>query len=89
MIEAVIFVPFIIIAATQIIKMLVPKVNGGVTIFVALALGVLVALVDKYIGIQDISVAQGLLLAGAAVGATVTASKAGGGAKGDETPPTA
>lgn len=83
-VPATVFVPFLIIAATQIIKMYVPKVNGAVTILVALALGVLVALLDTHIGVSDISVAVGLVLAGAAVGITVTASKAGGGAKGDE-----
>jgi hypothetical protein len=83
MIEALIFVPFIIIAATQVIKMFVPKVNGAWTILVALALGVLIALVDVHIGVTNITVAQGLLLAGEAVGISVAAAKAGGGAKGD------
>lgn len=83
-VPAAVFVPFLIIAATQVIKMYVPKVNGAVTILVALALGVLVALLDTHIGVSDINVANGLVLAGAAVGIVVTASKAGGGAKGDE-----
>lgn len=83
MVEATLFVPFLIIAVTQVIKMFVPKVNGAWTIIVALVIGVVIAVVDKNIGVTDISVAQGLLLAGMAVGITVTASKAGGGATGD------
>ena len=84
MIEATIFIPFLIIAVTQVIKMFVPKVHGGWTILVALVIGAIVAVVDGYIGVTDTSIAQGLVLAGAAVGITVTASKAGGGASGDE-----
>lgn len=87
MIEALIFVPFLIIAVTQVIKMFVPRVNSGVTILVALGVGVLVALLDTHIGVADISVAQGLVLAGSAVGITVAAAKAGGGAKGDNVNP--
>lgn len=84
MVEATVFVPLIIVAVTQIIKMFVPKVNGGVTILVALGLGVVVALVDTLIGIADISVAQGIILGLGAVGVSVLAGKAGGGVAGDE-----
>lgn len=83
MVEAIVFVPFLIIALTQVIKMFVPKVNGAITILVALAVGVFVALVDTHIGVSDITVAHGLLLAGEAVGIAVVADKAAGGAKGD------
>lgn len=84
LIEASIFVPFLILAITQVIKMFVPKVNGAWTIIVALVVGVIVAVVDTHIGVKDFSVAQGLLFAGEAVGIAVAFSKAGGGAKGDE-----
>lgn len=84
LIEAALFVPFIIIAVTQVVKMLVPKVSGAWTILVALAVGLVVSLVDVTIGVTDITIAQGLLFAGEAVGITVAFSKAGGGAKGDE-----
>lgn len=83
MVEAIVFIPFLIIAATQVIKMFVPKVNGAWTILVALAIGALVSVVDTHIGVADVSLAQGLMLAGAAVGVSVTAAKAGGGATGD------
>lgn len=85
MIEAAVFIPFLIIAVTQVVKMALPQVTGFVTILIALVVGLVVALVDTGIGVQDISVAQGLLLAGSAIGISTLASKAGGGAKGDDT----
>lgn len=87
LIEAALFVPFLIIAVTQVIKMFVPRINGGVTIVVALLVGVVIAFLDKTIGVTDITIAQGLLFAGEAVGIAVAFSKAGGGAKGDENTP--
>lgn len=85
LVQATIFIPLLIIAVTQIVKMFVPAVNGAITILVALALGVVVALVDTHIGVADINIAQGVVLALGAVGITVLASKAGGGAAGDGT----
>jgi hypothetical protein len=87
LVQATLFIPLLIVAVTQIIKMFVPAVNGAVTIVVALALGALVALVDTHIGVADINVAQGIVLGLGAVGVTVLASKAGGGAAGDGTTP--
>jgi peptidoglycan/LPS O-acetylase OafA/YrhL len=83
LVQASLLIPLLIIAVTQIIKMFVPAVNGAVTILVALGLGLLVALVDTHIGVADVNVAQGLVLALGAVGITVLAAKAGGGAVGD------
>jgi hypothetical protein len=85
LVQAAIFIPLLIVAVTQIIKMFVPAVNGAVTIVVALALGVVVALLDTHIGVADVNVAQGIVLGLGAVGVTVLASKAGGGASGDGT----
>jgi hypothetical protein len=82
-VSAGIIIPLLIIAITQIIKMFVPRVNGAVTIVVALIIGVLIALLDTHIGVADITIAQGLVLALGAVGVTVLANKAGGGANGD------
>jgi len=87
MIEAAIFIPFLIIAITQVVKMALPQVTGFVTILIALIAGVLVALLDTSIGVQDVTIAQGLMLAGSAVGISALASKAGGGAKGDDNVP--
>jgi len=77
MIDSVIFIGAVIIACTQFIKSLAPNVNGAVTIAVAVAVGVLVALLDTQIGIADISVAQGVLTALAAVGVHQTARQIG------------
>jgi len=86
MVEATIFIPLLIIAATQMVKMAFPQITGFLTIAVAFVVGVTVALVDKEIGVVDVTIAQGLVYALGAIGITAVAAKAGGGAKGDETP---
>lgn len=83
MVEAAIFVPLIIVAITQILKQWVPGIYGKLTVLIALVVGVLIALVDGLIGVTDINIAQGVVFALEAVGVTVLASKAGGGARGD------
>ena len=83
MVDASMFIPLVIIATTQMFKMAFPQISGFVTILIAFALGALVGAVDGSIGVSDVSVAQGLVYALEAVGVTVLASKAGGGAKGD------
>jgi hypothetical protein len=85
MVDAIVFIPLIIIAVTQMIKMALPQITGFVTILVAFCVGVVVALVDKEIGVQDVTIAQGLVYALGAIGITAVAAKAGGGAKGDDT----
>lgn len=84
MVEAAIFVPLIIIAVTQLLKQWVPGIYGKLTVLIAFAVGILVALVDGFIGVTDITIAQGIVFALEAIGVTVLASKAGGGARGDE-----
>lgn len=88
LVASTLFIPLIIIAVTQMIKMKFPQVTGFLTIAVAFVVGILVALVDTFIGVEDITVAQGLVLALPAIGITAAAAKAGGGAKGDEEVPT-
>lgn len=83
MIEAAIFIPLVIVALTQMVKMVLPKIEGFVTIIIAFAAGIVVAIIDTTIGVADITIAQGLVFALGAIGVTVLASKAGGGAKGD------
>lgn len=84
MVEAIVFIPLIIIAVTQMIKMVFPQITGFLTILIAFVVGVIVALVDTHIGVADVTVAQGLVLALGAVGVTTVAAKAGGGASGDQ-----
>lgn len=74
MIDSVLFIGAVIIAVTQAIKFVIPKVNGAVTIVVAGLLGLLVALIDTHIGVADVSVAQGILTGLAAAGVHTTAS---------------
>lgn len=85
--EAAIFIPLIIVAVTQMVKMALPQITGFVTIIIAFVVGLVVALVDTSIGVADVTIAQGLVLALGAVGITTLASKAGGGAKGDDNTP--
>lgn len=77
MVEAAVFLGAVIIAATQFVKFLAPNVNGAWTVLVAAGLGLLLALVDKEIGVTDITVAQGILLGLAAVGVHSTARQIG------------
>lgn len=84
-VSAAVFVPLLVIAITQLIKKYVTFVSGEVTVIVALVVGGVVGLVDHLIGVQDVSVAQGVVLAAGAVGLNILAAKAGGGSPGDET----
>ena len=84
MVEATLFIPLVIIAITQMVKMAFPRITGFLTIVIAFVVGIVVALVDRSIGVVDITVAQGLVYALGAIGVTVIAAKAGGGANGDE-----
>ena len=80
MVEATLFVPLMIVAVIQIVKMILPNVKGWLTIIVAIVLGVVVAMLDTHIGVTDITIAQGIVLALEAIGVTVLARKAGGNA---------
>lgn len=87
MVEATLFIPLIIIAVTQMLKMAFPQITGFLTVGIAFVVGIVVALVDKDIGVVDVTIAQGLVSALGAIGITTLAAKAGGGAKGDDTVP--
>ena len=84
--EAALFIGLIIVSITQMIKMFVPAVHGGVTILIAFAVGILIAVFDVLIGVEDITIAQGVYAALTAIGMSVLANKSGGGEKGDSTP---
>jgi hypothetical protein len=85
MVDASLFIPLVIVALTQLIKMGVPQVQGWVTVILAFVVGLVIALIDVLIGLTDISIAQGLIYALGAIGISVVAGKAGGGASGDQT----
>lgn len=84
LVPAAVFVPLLVVAVTQLVKKYVTFVSGELVVVVALIVGGLAALVDTHIGVQDFSVAQGVVLAAGAVGLNILAAKAGGGASGDE-----
>lgn len=73
-IDGIVFIGAVIIALTQVVKYIVPNINGAVTIGVAVLAGIVVALIDQLIGVSDLSVAQGVMAGLAAVGTVTTAS---------------
>ena len=77
MIDATLFIGTVIAGITQFIKLLSPKVGGAVTIAVAVLVGILVALIDKQVGITDITIAQGIMIAFGTVGVVGTAQMIG------------
>ena len=81
MIEGTIFIGAVIIAATQFVKFVAAafdkSVNGAITIAVAVGVGLLIAWLDTRIGVADLTIAQGVLIALAAVGVHSTAREIG------------
>lgn len=76
MLDSSILIGAIIIAITQAIKFLSPKVTGIVTMVIAVVVGAVIALLDTNIGLVNITVAQGILIALASVGVHTTATAA-------------
>lgn len=75
MVDSVLFIGTIIIALTELVKRVWPEaITGALTILIALLVGVLVALFGAMIGVVHVSVAEGLMIALAAVGVHTTAS---------------
>ena len=75
MVEATLFISAAIIGITEFIKTLSPKVSGALTIVVAVVVGLVVALSDAQIGVQGISIAQGIMTALGSVGVVTVANK--------------
>lgn len=73
MIDSIVFIVTVIAAVVQVIKYYVPKVSGAVTIIVAALVGLVVALLDTHIGIENISIAQGILTGLSAAGVVTIA----------------
>ena len=92
MVDATVLIALVIIAITQMIKMVSPRVGGWITILVAFVVAVVISLLSfvlpaEVIGIPQVSIGQALFSALTAIGITVAASKAGGGAAGDDSTP--
>ena len=88
MVDATVLIALVIIALTQMIKMASPRVGGWVTILVAFVVAIAISLLSfvlptEVIGIPHVSIGQAIFSALTAIGITVAASKAGGGAAGD------
>lgn len=77
LIDATIFIGAIIAGVTQFIKGLHPKVSGSVTILVAVVVGIIVALIDKQVGVADVTVAQGIMIALGTSGVVSTVQNVG------------
>lgn len=88
MVDATILIPLVIIAITQMLKMAFPAIKGWLTILIAFVVAIIVSLLSftlptEVLGVERISIGGALISALSAVGVTVLASKAGGGATGD------
>lgn len=69
MVEGAVFIGAVIAGVTRAIKLLAPEsVQGIVTVIVAVVVGIVVALLDTQIGVVNISVAQGIMIALGTVG---------------------
>lgn len=68
------FIGGIVIAITQQIKFLSLKITGVLTVIIAIIVGALIGMLDNQLGLPDITVAQGIWIAIAAVGAHTLAS---------------
>lgn len=79
LIPAIIFIPAVIAGMTQLIKSLSDTVRGPITILVALVIGIFIALIDTEVGVQDINIAQGIMLAFGTIGIVGTVKMNGGG----------
>lgn len=77
MIEGAVFIGAIVIAVTQALKSLSDLISGPVTTLVAVGVGIVIALVDVSIGVVDVSVAEGILIALGAVGTHTVAREIG------------
>lgn len=75
--EAVLFLSVVVVALTQLVKMLVPEqISGWLTVIVALVMGVLASLFASWLGLLPTTPAEGILAALGAIGLTTTADRA-------------
>lgn len=72
-ISAVVFIGTSIIAVTQFIKFLAPNVNGAWTILIAAGLGLLVSVIDTSIGVENVNIANGIMIGLSASGVVTVA----------------
>lgn len=68
------FIGLIVISLTQQLKFLSDRIVGIVTFIVAVIVGALIGMLDRQLGLPDITVAAGIWTAVGAVGAHTLAS---------------
>lgn len=76
-VEGVVFIGAVVVAIVDAIKSQVPNVQGALTVLVAGLVGGLLALVDVHVGMEDLTVAAGVLAGLAAAGAVGVAKRIG------------
>lgn len=79
MIEGTVFLGAVIIGVTRFVQLVSDKEtrNRAWIIVFAVIAGIVLALIDSEIGVTDISVAEGIMLALGAAGVVTTAEKVG------------
>lgn len=75
--DTTVFIGLVIAGVTEAIRLSVPKVNGSVTIVVAALVGFLIALVDKPIGLPNITIVAGITAGLATAGVVGIAKRFG------------
>lgn len=75
MVEAALFIGLVIIALVELVKYFVPQISGAATIGISIVVGILVALVDQLIGVTDVTIAEGIVIALGSSGAVAVAKK--------------
>lgn len=75
--DSALFVGAVVVAVVDAVKSLFPDVKGAITVLLAVAVGVLVALVDVEIGVADLTLAEGVMLGLAASGTVSVAKRIG------------
>lgn len=73
--EAIVLIGALIAGATQAIKLLSPAISGILTVVVAVVVGIVIAVVDTSVGVMDISIAQGIVIALSTVGVVSTVDR--------------
>lgn len=77
MVEGVVFIGAVVVAVVDAIKALVPQVTGAVTVLVAGLIGAILSVFDVHIGLEDLTVAAGVMAGLAAAGAVGVAKRIG------------
>ena len=80
MVEGTLFIGSALVGATQFVKLVSNEKTRAKALIIVFAviLGALVAVIDKEIGVTDLTVAEGIMIGLAAPGVVTIAAKVGG-----------